>query len=550
MIRKTQGELTTVWQQYQKGIQYLAKKNIFEQTDENFRMFEGDQWYGLQSDGERLPILNIIAPIVKYKVAMVAQNGMSIHYSSMNYQDMLVHKLLSEVCENLNQYASKLWERMKLDKMSWEVIQDACIAGSSYVYFYQDGQQMRAEKINNTNILFGNEQDPNIQAQPYILISQRLFVDDVKRQAQQNGLSKSEIAMILPDTDTEYEAGDSAKDEVDGAQKCTCVMKLWKQDGVLHICRSTRNVMYQKDTKIDGMTLYPVASLIWEPKKGSARSDGVVRWLIPNQLEINKAQARLSIAVKKSAYPTMAVKIDAIENPDMLETVGATIEVNSESVQDIDNIVKYIQPAQINSLAKSMTDDLISITRDLAGASDAVTGQVNPENASGAAIIAVRDAAALPMNATVAAYKQFVEDIALIWYDLWTAYHPDGMQIVVDDSPVFIEGQALRMMQVDVRVDVSATNPYSKFAQEQALENLMAGQYITFEEYVQALDDDAAAPKGKLSDIIDKRRAQQQAQMQMQMQQQLAENQMQQPQQPQPNDALIRFNQELGRNIQ
>lgn len=545
--------LTRVWREYEQGKNYFHKLGIYEQTDENFRMYEGDQWHGLESGGERLPILNIISPIVKYKVAMVAQNGMSIHYSSMNFENAQAHRMYANVCQMLNRHASQTWEKLKLDKLSWDVILNACVAGTAYLYFYQDGEQMKLEQINNTSIHFADEQEPDIQKQPYILIAQRRFVEDVKKEAKANGVK--DLDLIVPDSDTSQEAGDSAKTEVDESRKCMSILKLWKKDGTVHICRSVRNVIYQPDTEITGMKLYPICAMIWEQKKGSARSDGAVRWLIPNQLEINKAQARLSIAVKKSAYPTLAYKTDAVINPDSLDTIGATIEVDSPSVQDIDNAIKYIQPAQINTMAKSMTDDLISITRELAGASDAVTGQVNPENASGAAIIAVRDAAALPLNAPIANYRQFVEDIALVWYDMWAVYNPGGMQVVVDDVPVNIPPEAMQKMKVDVRVDVSATNPYSKYAQEQTLEHLLSAQMITFEEYVDALDDDAAAPKGKLSDIVKKR--QQAAMQQMAMQQAMQQRAMalpasgetsqgsagaQQAGEVQPNEALRQFN--------
>ena len=71
-----------------------------------------------------------------------------------------------------------------------------------------------------------------------------------------------------------------------------------------------------------------------------------------------------------------------------------------------------------------------------------------------------------------------------------------------------IDAETLERMRVNVRIDVSKNNPYSKYAQEQALENLFVAQAITFEEYVEALDDDAAVPKAKLKDIIDKRQIQ------------------------------------------
>jgi hypothetical protein len=68
----------------------------------------------------------------------------------------------------------------------------------------------------------------------------------------------------------------------------------------------------------------------------------------------------------------------------------------------------------------------------------------------------------------------------------------------------------LRELQVNIRIDISPTNPYSRFAREQALENALAQQHITFDEYVEALDDDGTAPKGKFEDILERRGEKQQ----------------------------------------
>ena len=52
--------------------------------------------------------------------------------------------------------------------------------------------------------------------------------------------------------------------------------------------RSTKTVVYQPETRIEGMTLYPIAGYSWKPKKGSARGEGDVWDKIPNQISINK----------------------------------------------------------------------------------------------------------------------------------------------------------------------------------------------------------------------------------------------------------------------
>jgi hypothetical protein len=509
-----------VWDEYQRGLEYLTANNWFARCDECCRFFDGDQWYGLKTGGDRPPMYNIIRPIVEYKQAMVAQNGMSMHYSTMNYGDGYQENM--RVCDKLNNHAMKNWERLKLDQVCWDLISDACVVGDSFAYFYFEDNLLNFDAVDTTNILFADEQEADVQNQRYILIAQRLFVEDVKEKARENGLSEDDIASIRADTDTTHQLGDRAKNEVgyddadgDDGGKCISILRLWKEDGIVHISRSTKELTYQPDMAIDGMHLYPIAHYIWKREKGSARGVGEVYDKIPNQIEINKGLARLLAGIKQYAFPHI-VYDNAIltkENVEKLSLVGSNIGVNANKMQRVSDTIQYMQPAQINPLAREIVYQMVSQTRELAGAGEAVTGQVNPEQASGAAIIAVRDAAALPLNGQVASFRQFVEDIARIWFDIWVAYHPAGMTVVTEsegDNPKeeVISAEALQNLKVDVRVDVSPDNPYSKFAQEQSLQNLYAQQAVTFEEYVAMLDENAVAPKAKLQELVDKRKAQ------------------------------------------
>jgi hypothetical protein len=152
--------------------------------------------------------------------------------------------------------------------------------------------------------------------------------------------------------------------------------------------------------------------------------------------------------------------------------------------------------------AKNLSDELLTISKDLAGAGDAALGSVNPTEASGAAIIAVRDQAALPLNEQTARFRKFAEDIARIWYRLWVVYNPSGLTF---EDGTFVSSAELASLEPDVRIDVSNSSPFSKYAREQALEKLFTMGHITFEEYIESLDDDSSVPKSKLVHILKNR---------------------------------------------
>ena len=70
-----------------------------------------------------------------------------------------------------------------------------------------------------------------------------------------------------------------------------------------------------------------------------------------------------------------------------------------------------MNPSTYNPDARNLTDEIRNVSQELAGASDAALGNIDPSKASGQAILAVRDAAQAPMSRQVAKFKQFVEDI-------------------------------------------------------------------------------------------------------------------------------------------
>ena len=484
-------DCTEIWQRYQRGRDHHNMLGLYAKTERAFNFFEGRQW----ENGQELPFYNFIQPVVDYKVASICTNNMEIVYSSMNFDAL--HEKVEGVCKLLNGYAARQWEQLKMDQKMWDINREAAIAGDAYLYF-QDSAH--ATFVDNTAIYFCDEQEPDLQQQKYILIAERRFVSDVKEDAKKAGLSKALVDQIVADAD---EVGVEVECE---EGKCTSILMFERVNGEVAVTRSTRTVVYQPTTVIRGLGLYPVVSLVWDRMKHSCRGVGEVGPMIPNQIETNRTLVRRTEAVKLASYPRMVYDEQKIANMDEMEEAGQRIALQNMAANRISDVIGYLSPAPISSDARILNDELQAMTKTLAGAGDAALGQVNPENASGAAIIAVRDQAMLPLNAQVQAYQQLIEDIARVWLALWVAYSPNGLQVQYfeDGEPVTetVSREVLRRMKIDIRIDVSPANPFSKYAKEQSLENLFRAGAITFEEYVSALDDDAVMPKGKLTTIL------------------------------------------------
>jgi hypothetical protein len=406
-----------------------------------------------------------------------------------------------------------------MDFKGRRITKDAAIndEGIIYVNFDQEKMQPINEIVKKNDIYYGNENDDDIQSQPYILLRKRMPVANAIELALAEGMSKDKVEYIIGDNDTFEESGEAAKLELDNM--VTVVYKMYKKEGTVHYAVATRwcEIAADEDT---GLTLYPVAHFNWEEKEGSARGEGEVRYLIPNQIEVNRTEVRRVLTVKYQAYPQKVVDTSRVANPAALNTVGGIIRTNGQPVEDIHKIVGTIPPAQMSPDVKQLQEDLIQVTRDLAGAGDTATGNVNPESASGRAILAVQQASQAPMTEQKETYKNFIEDIARIWLEYLIVYSTDGVNMeeeITDPNTgeesvqiVNVPQSALEQLQATVKIDVTPKSVYDKFAQEQTLENLLLNgmfhpqRLAEFEAYVDSLDDDSVAPKIKLKAILEK----------------------------------------------
>lgn len=517
-----------IWLLFEKGRNFHRMRNVFSDTDRNYRFYNGNQWEGANLGGVEPVQNNFIKPIVKYKVSVIHDNLYAIVFSSMNFRTREFQAEAERYCKMLNRYAMRAWEADKMDKKGRSVTKDAAINDEGILYIDFDPEKMLPinEVMDKGDVFYGNENDEDIQSQPYILIQKRMPQANALELAHRLGMSADKDDYLIPDNDTFEQAGDDAKQEVD--DMVTIVYKFYRKNGTVNFSVASRWVTIVEDLDM-GIKLYPLAHMTWEERKGSARGEGEVRHLIPNQIEVNRIEMRRVIAVKQQAFPQKVADISKITNPEALDTVGATIKTQGQTVDDVRKVVGSIPPAQMSTDVAQLRYDLIQTSRDLAGAGDTATGQVDPESASGRAILAVQQASQAPMTEQKESFKAFIEDVAKIWLEYWMVHSTEGMDLeeeVTDENGqksivvVHLNQKVLQELQATVKIDVTPKSVYDRFAQEQTIENFLINGLFAperlneLEAYVDALDDDSVAPKQKLKEICEKMR---QKQMQIAM---------------------------------
>ena len=517
-------EVTSVWKDFEKGRMYNRTKNLYRDTELNYDYYHGDQAKYLKIGKETPVVLNIIKSIVKFKLGVVNSNAYAVVYNPNFYSTKTQREVLQALCDALTKHSNEVWEMQQVGAKIKECLKDACINDEGIIHNYYDTEKQEtiSEVIDKNNIYYGNENNSDIQTQPYIIISYRKPVTQVKEEAKAMGLSQEKIDLITSDGETLEQAGySSTTDEVN--PMCLVLLKYYKINGQVHYTRAVKSV--ELETRVPtGLKLYPVAHMVWEERKGSARGIGAVRSVINNQIEINKIATRRSISVKLSAFPKPVVNEELVSNPQALDKVGSTIKLKGgASIDDVRKQVGYLNPASMSPDAKNLQDDIQSKTKDLEGAGDVATGDVDPTQASGKAILAVQQATQQPLNEQVDTFKTFLEDLARIYFDIWQAYKVNGMQIlqdvkdergkvIKDENGITVQRvetipyEVLQELEPNIKIDITPSSPYDIYAEEQTLGNLLAGGYITFEEYIELLPEGSATRKDKLEELMKERK--------------------------------------------
>ena len=551
---------TDIWGLYESHLIFMNRKGYFAKTDRNFRFFNGDQWEGVVLKKTDPIQVNFIKPIVKYKVGVVTSTDYALIYNSENYDNEEFRDIAKKASELVTKKAQKVWEINKMDTKLKKCVKKAAINGEAVTYFYWDNEKKvpLMELKSKVDIMFGNENDDNIQDQPYILLKKRTTLSQAREYAKSKGVKEEDIGAIHADNFTQNESGIDSKEEVN--DMVTIVTMLYKKEGTVHYSEAMKFVEIEKDVDT-GLTYYPIAHLNWEDCEGNARGIGEVEQYIDTQIEVNKTATRRAFIGKMISYPHTVINRNKIDNPQDINKVGSTIYINDGNAEDVSKFFKITTPGQISPDIASLQNELISTCRELAGAGDIATGQIKPDEASGKAILAVQRASEQPLDEQSSATKQFIEDMGLIIFDMLKTYS-DSLIVVnenadpvngdVSEEVLEIPKMVLEALQISIKIDVTPKSAYDKYAQEVSLENLAKSELFLpqnqqlLEDYVSLLDEFSTMPKAKLLELLKRRKKRTEAIEQMSME---AEQMKLQAQQNQANAMDIESISQIGNQL-
>jgi hypothetical protein len=537
-------EKTQDWKLFEAGKKYNNNltPSYYDTVDANLEFYAGNQWRNLDADNMPKPVFNIIKRVVQFMVAQLISSKTKLHFEPLLNADNGDKQVEDEPtpADIANSMVSNLFEKFKMDFKIKDALTDGANTGDYCAHLYWDVHQkpygsmypiegeIALELVDGTNVFLGNANNPNMDAQPYVIIAGRDMVQNLREEAKQFKQNDQEVNSIQSDKNYNEQASDNGKIEVDAdeygkAQYIIVYRKKKIQKEVVDdfgnktmettytitASKSVETAYIYKDVDT-GLQYYPVAWGNWERQKNTYHGRALATGLLANQIFINRMFAMVMYHLMMTAFPKAVYNADLIDVWD--NEIGSAIGVSGmDTSANIRNIAGYLEPGNMSNQIIQTIELAMQYTKETMGISDVAMGAIeNPKNTS--AIIAVQKSSAIPLENPKTNLYEWIEDIGRILFDMMGAYYGER-PLVVDikgqKQLVTYDFKQFKQQWLNVRADVGESSYWSEIASLQTLDSLLDREKIEFIDYLERVPDEYIPQKQELISKIKDQMAQQ-----------------------------------------
>ena len=531
------------WEQYEQGKRFQASIALDATIRENIDFYEGRQWGRKVTDRTKMlprPVTNFVRMIVNNKMSAINNKPCRITYEADSQENDSIE---------FTQFSDYQFKEMGAESVYREAIYNGAIKGTYLFHVYWDAQAkgkkgkvtgaLRMESLDPRNVIFCDPSQKDEQKQKYIIISTREEVEAI-RSTLPKGIDKKLI--VADDEDVKKS---NNKTEQDGTEMCTVLVKYFKIDGEVYCEKSVRGTVirdafplrpeYEKvheqifgkkvdeangdtpdntsDTEEEPLfsaytpTMYPLAVGQYIPREDCIYGISEVEGLIPNQRCFNFSQALQLLQAQNESWSKWVVKPNALGNQKITNEPGQIIVDNSTAGDGI----KRVAGGAFNSAVFTLTDNLLSYTRTVVGATEVMNGESISANMSGAAIAQLQSQAQLPNEENRKAFWRVLEKVGRIAEQFYRMYYYDNTEYKVRkanesgamtmENAVF-SAKKYNNTEFTVVAKVTSGTTSSPAGDITVIDQLKAEGLITTRQWLEAYPEDALSDKNHLLELI------------------------------------------------
>lgn len=498
------------WTWREAGKKYLSRLEppYPEMCDACIAFVGGDHWRNIETEGVPTPVINMTNRALQFNVAYLTSNNVRVQLGKTPYVQMPPDQNGLTPIDICQAEIDRLFEEWNMTSLLRDALTKAGMLGDSYAHLWFEADEKpfggTVEGINGTlcleilpgnAVMFGNANCSDIERQPWVILQGRDSVSNLRAEAER--MRTGADGDITSDKDYAGVAGDASQIEIEiegdewGKAAYAIVYKYDKAAKKVTMTKCTKDAYIFKDV-VTAFTTYPISRLAWEDQEGQFHGRGIVQTVIPNNISINRMLAMVIYHQMLTAFSKTVYDADLITEGWSNE-IGQAIPVHGNSQgRSLDSVAKSISPGEMSAQIITALKLLMEWTKESIGMSDSAMGSVNPEQASGAAIVASAKQATIPLENVRTHMHAWLERIGRIVLDGMAGYYgvrPVAVGEGEEQQIVRYDFTALRGIWMLVKSDVGASSYYSEEVQQRNIDNLLAANRIEFIDWLERVDD-------------------------------------------------------------
>ncbi len=484
--------LTESWKMYQRALAHPVRLGLDETIARNIDYFEGRQWATPTESTKNLPrpVINIVKMICRSKKASILSTPLRIIYKSYT-QGIDISKL--------NSFANGLFTELGQSRLDRLALEDSIKKGSCFMHYYWDPYaislsgkadgSVRAEIIDPLNIFFENPSLLDEQKQKWIIIASKMEPEKALVQADAT-ISSEEISSDL-----------------DSEGLVTVLTRYFRVGKEVHFEKSTKTHTLVSAKRLSPAFassfahLYPIVCGYYEKKEGSIYGISEVEGLIPNQKAINFNVAMSLLNAQECAWGKYIALPGALKGQKISNVPGQVLIDHTGTGDGI----KKMSSQGLDEAPMNISDSLISITRNVSGASEVLSGEALSANLSGTAIAQLQAQAQLPIEDLKNEFIEIKRKQGLILAEFIRLYFYNK-EFIIEKT---IDGKKKEVLDtfnssefegsvLDVVVEVTNSTRATVASDISFLNSCLENGSITLKTYIEAYPDCAISNKSVL----------------------------------------------------
>lgn len=505
------------WTWYEAGKNYNnnLEPTYYDLVDCNWDFFYGFQWRNANLNPDYpQPVFNNINRFATFFVAAIMANKPSLKFESPvtldenDMSDKMINESWNEFVEREKlvwQIKNGLYNGVVTGDYVGHLIMNPDVKPFNGAFSDVEGQ-IEFELIDSNNFYVGNANTCDIQSQPYVQIAGRDMVSNLKEE-QKN--VKDLQGDVVSDNDVEEQASYYGKIEMEEIEsdngedtgKATYVITYTKKKNkegkkTVHASKCTQGAYIYKEVDLD-IELYPVALGNWELQRNTYHGMSFVQTAIPAQIFINRGFAMAMKNTIDTSFSKFLYDKNSITG--ITNNVATQIGVNLKPGQRLSDVATFIAPGSMSAQVIQMIELANAYMKESVGASDALLGNINPEQASGVSIAVTSKQSGIPLENPKSNMYNWLEDIGRIYYDMASNLYGKRPVMVSEEETTTVEEfdfETLKGLYKVPKIETGASGYWSELAAIDTLNNLLDRQLIEFIDYLERM------PEGYITDKV------------------------------------------------